>query len=109
MIGMNIRLCNGTSGLRMFPPWTLILGALAPFFMRLGPFILDSDVHPSFEGFLGSCWFAIVHQGITYLKEQIAIAAFTIRKETQIVRLSRHLVQCLDRLFKESSILLATL
>ena len=35
MIGMDVRLCNGTSGLRMFPPGTLIFGALSPFFMRL--------------------------------------------------------------------------
>jgi hypothetical protein len=44
-----------------------------------------------------------------YLKEQIPIAPFTIGKDAQIMRLSRHLVQCLDRLFKEASILLATL
>ena len=46
---------------------------------------------------------------MAYLKEQIAITALTICKETQVMSLSRNLVQCLDRLFKESSILLATI
>ena len=93
----------------MFLSWTLIFGALAPFFMRLCTFILDSDVHPSFECLLGSSWFSIVDKFITYRKEQIPLAAFTIGKDAQIMRLSRHLVQCLDRLLKESPILLATL
>ena len=92
----------------MFSPWTLIFGALSPFFMRLGTFILDAEVHTSFERLLGSSWFAIVHQFITYLKEQLAIAAFTIGKDAQIVSLSRNLVQYLYRLCKESAILLAT-
>ncbi len=109
MIRMDVRLCNGPSCLRMFLPWTLICGALSPFFMRLCPFILDSDVHPSFEGLLGASWFSIVHQFLTYRKEQRPIAAFTIGKEAQIMRLSRNLVQCLDRLLKESAILLATI
>lgn len=52
----------------MFLPWALIFGSLSPFFMHLGTFILDSDVHPSFEGLLRSSWFAIVHQGITDLR-----------------------------------------
>ena len=69
----------------MFPPWTLIFGALATFFMRLGTFILDAEVHPSFERLFGSSWFAIVHQVITYLKEQIAIAAFTIGKDARSI------------------------
>ena len=109
MIGMDIRLGNGTRCLRMFPPGMLICGALSPFFMRLGSFILDAEVHTSFACLLGSSWFAIVHQVITYLKEQISIAAFPIGKDAQIMRLSRNLVQCLHRLLKESSILLATL
>jgi hypothetical protein len=46
---------------------------------------------------------------MTYLKEQIPIAAFTIGKDIQMRSLSRDLVQCLDRLLKESSILLATI
>ena len=92
----------------MFSPWTLIFGALSPFFMRLGTFILDAEVHTSFERLLGSSWFAIVHQFITYIKEQLAIAAFTIGKDAQIVSLSRNLVQYLYRLCKESAILLAT-
>jgi hypothetical protein len=45
---------------------------------------------------------------MAYRKEQIAIAAFTIGKDAQSVRLSRHLVQCLSGLGKESAILLAT-
>ena len=109
MIGMDGRLCNGTGCLRMFLPWTLIFGALSTFFMRLCTFILDSDVHTSFECLLGSSWFAIVHQVIAYLKEQIPLAAFTIGKDAQIVRLSRNLFQCLYRLLKESAILLATI
>src|SRR5215831_19275240 len=108
MIGMDIRLGNGTRCLRMFPPWTLIFGALATFFMSLGTFILQPDVHPFFERLLGSSGFAIFHEFMTDLKEQMAIAALTIRKETQIMRLSRNLVQCLDCLLKEPSILLAT-
>ena len=79
------------------------------FFMRLCTFILNSEVHPSFECLLGSSRFPIVHQVITYLKEQIAIAAFTIGKDAQITRLSGNLVQCLYRLFKELSILRATI
>src|SRR5215510_5697677 len=108
MIGMDVRLCNGPSCLRMFSPWTLIFGALSTFFMRLGTFILDSEVHSSFECLLGSSWFSIVHQVITYLKEPIPIAAFTIGKDAQIVRLSRKLVQCLYCFCKEPSLLLAT-
>ena len=88
MIGMNVHLCNGTSCLRMFSPWTLIFGALSPFFMRLGTFILDAEVHTSFERLLGSSWFAIFHQFMTYLKEQIAITALTIRKDTEIMSMS---------------------
>ena len=109
MIGMDIRLGNGTRCRRMFSPWTLIFGALTTFFMCLCTFILQPDVHPFFERLLGSSWFAIVHEFIAYLKEQIAIAAFTIGKEAQIMCLSRNLVQCLYRLLKESAILLATL
>src|SRR5215813_4189758 len=109
MIGMDVSLCNGTSGLRMFLPWALIFGALSTFFMRLCTFILDSDVHSSFECLLGSSWFSIVHKAIAYLKEQIPIAAFTIGKDTQIMRLSRNLVQCLYCLLKEPAILLATI
>src|SRR5215831_19990553 len=77
MIGMDIRLCNGTSCLRMFPLWTLIFGALATFFIYLCTFILQPDVHPSFESLRGSSWFASFHQFMTDLKEQIAIAALT--------------------------------
>ncbi len=47
-------------------------------------------------------------QFITYLKEQMPIAAFTIGKDAQIMRLSRNLVQYLYRLLQESAILLAT-
>jgi hypothetical protein len=46
---------------------------------------------------------------MTYLKEQMAIAAFTVGKDTQIMSLSRDLVQCLYRLFKEATILLTTI
>ena len=93
MIGMDIRLYNGTSCLRMFLPWTLIFGSLWTFFMRLGTFILQPDVHPFFESLLGSSWFAIFHEFMAYHKEQIAIAALTVRKETQIMGLSCDLVQ----------------
>ncbi len=109
MIGMDIRLYNGTSCLRMFPPWTLIFGSLSSFFMRLGTFILHPDVHTSCESLLRSSWPSIFHQVITYLKEQIPIAPFTIGKDAQIMSLSRNLVQCLDRLLKEFAILLATI
>src|SRR5262249_128787 len=109
MIRMDVRLCNGTRCRRMFSPWTLIFGALAPFFMCLCPFILQPDVHTFFERLRGSSWFTIVHEFMAYLKEQSAIAAFTIGKDAQIMRLSRNLVQCLDRLLKESAILLATI
>jgi len=71
--------------------------------------MLHPDVHTSFECLLGSSWLAIVHQFMTYLKEQIPIAAFTIGKDTQIMSLSRDLVQCLDRLLKEFTILLTTI
>ena len=46
---------------------------------------------------------------MAYLKEQIAIAALTIRKETQIMGLSCDLVQGLDRLLKELALFLATI
>jgi len=108
MIRMDVRLCTGPSCLRRFSPWTLIVGALSTFFMRLCTLILDSDVHASFECLLGSSWFAIVHKVIAYLKEQMPIAAFTIAKDAQIMGLSRNLVQGLYCLFKEPSILLAT-
>ena len=77
--------------------------------MCLCTFILDSEVHPSFECLLGASWFSIVYKFITYLKEQIAIAPFIIGKDAQIMSLSRNLVQCLDRFLKESAILLATI
>src|SRR6266446_3800262 len=35
MIGMDVRLCNGTGCVRMFPPWALIFEALSTFFMCL--------------------------------------------------------------------------
>src|SRR5262249_27583332 len=108
MIGMDVSRCNEPSCRRMFFPWALIFGTLATFFMRLCTFILDSEVHSSFECLLGSSWFSIVHKRIAYLKEQIPIAAFTIGKEAQIMRLSRKLVQCLYGFFKEPAILLAT-
>ena len=66
-------------------------------------------MHTFFERLLGSSWFAIFHEFMAYLKEQIAVAAFTIRKETQIMGLSCDLVQGLDRLVKEFSIFLATI
>src|SRR4029453_10208977 len=97
-----------SSCLRMFLSWTLIFGSLSTFFMHLCAFILDSEVHPSFECLLGSSWFSIVHKVITYLKKKIPIAAFTIGKDAQIVSLSRNFFQGLYRLFKELSILLAT-
>src|SRR5215472_5183758 len=109
MIGMDIRLGNGPSGLRMFLPRTLVFGALATFFMRLCTFILHPDVHPSFESLLGASWFAIFDQFMTDLKEQRAITALTIRKETQVMGLSCNTGQRLDRSFKEFSILLATI
>jgi len=77
--------------------------------MRLGTFILHPDMHTSFESLLGSSWPSIFHQVITELKEQIPIAALTIGKDTQVMSLSRDLFQCLHRLLKESSILLATI
>ena len=71
--------------------------------------MLDADVHTSCECLRGSSWLAMVHQFMTYLKEQISIAAFTICKDTQVMSLSRDLVQCLDRLLKALAILLATI
>ena len=109
MIGMDVRLGNGTGCVRMFPPWTLIFEALATFFMCLCTCILDAEVHTSFACLLGSSWFSIVYKCITYLKEQIPLAPFTIGKDAQIMSLSRNLVQCLDRFLKESAILLATI
>src|SRR5262252_6992485 len=101
MIGMEVRLCNNPSCRRMLSPWTLIFGALTTFFMCLCTFILQPDMHTLFESLLGSSWFAIFHEFMAYLKEQMAIAALTIGKETQIMGLVRNLVQCLDRLLKE--------
>src|SRR5438045_566115 len=99
MIGMDVRLCNGTSCLRMFLPWALIFGSLSPFLMCLCTFILHPDVHTSFESLLGSSWFSIFYKFMAYLKEQISITALTIGKDTQVMRLSRNLAQCLHSLF----------
>ena len=90
----------------MFPPWALIFEALSTFFMRLGTCILDAEVHTSFACLLGSSWFSIVYKCITYLKEQIPLAPFTIGKDAQIMSLSRNLVQCLDRLFNPTATLI---
>src|SRR6266436_699396 len=109
MIGMDISLFNSTSCLRMFLPWALIFGSLSPFLMCLCTFILHPDVHTSFESLLGSSWFSIFYKFIAYLKEQISITALTICKDTQVMSLSRNLVQCLYSLFKEFAILLATI
>jgi hypothetical protein len=77
--------------------------------MRLCTFILDAEVHTFFACLLGSSWLAIVHQVMTSLKEKISIAAFTIGKDTQIMSLSRDLLQCLSRLLKAFAILRATI
>jgi hypothetical protein len=108
MIGMDIRLGNGTSCVRMFPPGALLCEALSTFFMRLCTFLLEAEVHPSFACLLGASWFSMVYKCITSLKEQMPLAPFTIGQDAQITSLSRHLVPCLDRLLTESSILLAT-
>ncbi len=71
--------------------------------------MLDPDVYTSFEGFLWTPWLTIFHQCLTDLKEQVPIPAFTIGKDTQLMSLSRDLVQCLSRLLKEFAILLATI
>jgi hypothetical protein len=71
--------------------------------------MLQPDVHTFFASLLGSSWLAIFHECMAYLKEQIAVAAFTIRTDTQIMGLSCDLVQGLDRLVKEFSIFLATI
>ena len=93
----------------MFLPWALIFGSLATFLMCLCTFILHPDVHTSFERLLGSSWFSIFYQFMASLKEQISLTALTIGTDTQVMSLSRNLVQCLHSLFKESSILLATI
>ena len=93
----------------MFLPWALIFGSLATFLMCLCTFILHPDVHTSFESLLGSSWFSIFYKFMAYLKEQISLTALTIGTDTQVMSLSRNLVQCLHSLFKESSILLATI
>jgi len=66
-------------------------------------------VYTSFEGFLWTPWLTIFHQCITDLKEQIPIAAFTIRKYTEIIGMSYNLVQGCDGFFAKPSILLATI
>ena len=91
MIGMDVRLYNETRCRRMFPPWTLLFGALSTFLVSLCTFIFNPDVHTSFESLLGSSWLSIFDKFMTYLKEQMPIAALTVRKETQIVGLSRNL------------------
>src|SRR5262245_21307106 len=108
MIGMDVRLCNGMGCVRMFPQWALIFDSLASFIMCFFIFILYSVVHTSFKCRLRSYWLGIVYKFITYLKEQIAIATFTISKDAQIMSLSRNLVQCLHRFLIESAMLLAT-
>ena len=46
---------------------------------------------------------------MTYLTEQMALTALTIRKDTESMGMSCHTVQRLDRLWKEFSLLLATI
>jgi hypothetical protein len=46
----------------MFAPWTLIFGALTTFFMGLGTFLLQPDMHTLFESLLGASWFAVFHK-----------------------------------------------
>ena len=70
--------------------------------------MLQPDVHPSFERLLGASGCAIFAQCLTYRKEQRPLAALTIAKHAQIVRLSRTLVQGLSCLLKEPALLLAT-
>jgi len=93
----------------MFSPRTLICGALTTFFLGLCPFMLQPDVQTFFERLLGSSGFAMVHECMAYRKEQLAVAAFTIRQETQIMGLSCDLVQGRDRLVKECALFLATI
>jgi len=54
--------------------------------------MLHPDVHTSCERLLGSSGFSFFYKFMTYLKEQITIAALTIRKDTQSVSRSRNLV-----------------
>src|SRR5262249_14820617 len=69
----------------------------------------SGDMHTSFEGFLWTPWLTIFHQCRTDLKKQVPIAAFTIRKETQIMGLSCNLVQRFDGFFEKPSIFLPTI
>jgi hypothetical protein len=65
MMGMDVRLCQGTSCLRMGLPGTLLLGALSTFFLPWCPFILDAAVPPSVACLLGSSGFSRVPKGRT--------------------------------------------
>jgi hypothetical protein len=90
MMGMDICLCTDPRCLRMFPPGTLIFGALATFLLCWCTVILPPDVHTSFESLLGSPWLAIFPQRLTSLKAQRALTALPIRKATQIMGMSRN-------------------
>jgi hypothetical protein len=71
--------------------------------------MLHPDVPTSCNSLLGASWCTILHQGMTSLKEQRPITAFTLRKETQVMSRSHALVSCLHRLVQEFSLLLATI
>ena len=51
----------------------------------------------------------MLHQCMPSLKEPMAITALPIRKDTEIMGMSRHTVPRLERLVQECAILLATI
>jgi len=71
--------------------------------------MLQPDVPTFLARLLGASWGAIVHECMAYLTEQSAVAACTIRTETQIMGLSCDLVQGRDRLVQAFSSFLATI
>src|SRR4030043_291846 len=109
MVGMDVFIFKLLPGFRMFRPGTLIFGTLASFFVGLGTLIFHSGFDSFLESLLGTAPFSTLHYLKAYSKEGIAIAAFSIGQDSQILCLVDEFLQSSDNLFEQPLILSPTL
>ena len=108
MIRMHI--CGGyrLCGVGMLWRGGLILGSFAPALMPLRPFILESYFDAFAQGLLRTSSLASPEHFATDLKQETAIAPFTIRQERQITCLLYDLAQESHSVLKELAFLAST-
>jgi len=100
MIGMNV--FGGYTLLSVGMLWigSFIFGPFGTALMPLRPFILEPDFDALAQGLFRSSSLAIPEHVATDLKQQTAIAPFTIRQQGQITGLLDDIAQELHRLFE---------